>query len=178
MGSLTRGPGPRSCPYCGRRIGPKFALGLSRRRGSPARKRFALPHLPHLGSAVSQFGEDIRYLAGIVGWPAAIWKVTRTAALNTLAVLVCVLVLALPQMHLVAKAVAGAILAIQIGRLLLHLRRVHRDASRGRLTDRLASAAQHRTSPKTARSAPPTASPRAFNLGQTPVRDQAVRSDQ
>ena len=177
MGSLAGEPGTGSCPYCGRRIGPRFALGPSYRRGSRARSPFAVRHLPDLGSTISQLGEDIRYLAGIVGWPAAIWKVTRTAALNTLTVLVCVVVVALPQTHLVAKAVTGAILAVQAGRLLFFLWQVRRDATQSRLTHRLASGVRNGIPARTGRPGPPTAPPRAFNLGQAPVGGQAGQSD-
>jgi hypothetical protein len=177
VGSLTREPGPRSCPTCGRRIGRRFTLGRFGRRSSPARRLFALRHLPHLGPTVGQFGEDIRYLAGIVGWPAAIWKVTRAAALNTLVVLVCLLVLALPQTHLVAKAIVGPILAIQVGRLLFFLRQVRRDANRSRLNERLGLATQRRGPPKAPRSRPPVGLPRAVNLAQIPVGEQPARSD-
>jgi len=177
VGSHAGQPGPGSCPYCGRRIGPRFMLGVSYRRSSPAWDPGAVRHVPHLGSTVGQLGEDIRYLAGMVGWPAAIWKVTRTAALNGLVVLGCVLVVTLPQTHLVAKAVAGAILATQAGRLLFSLRQARRDANQSRLAYRLASAARAGIPARTVRPGPPTASPRVVNLGQTPVGGRAAQSD-
>jgi len=154
VGSLTGEPEPRSCPYCGRRIGPRFALGPACRRSWSAWNGFAVRHLPHLRSTVSQFTEDIRYLAGTVGWAAAIWRVTRTAVLNILLVLVCVLVVAFPGIHLVAKAVTGAILAIEVGRLLFFLRQVRRDATRSRPPHPLVSAAQDGVSPETAAPSP------------------------
>jgi len=170
VGSLAGQPRPGACPYCGRRIGPRFTLGLSSRRSSPARNTWAVHHVPHLGSTVGQLGEDIRYLAGIVGWPAAIWKVTRTAALHALVALGCVLVVALPQTHLVAKAVAGAILATQAGRLLFSLRQARRDATQSRPAQRLASAARHDI-PRPGR--PPRALDRILRGGQTEAdRDQ------
>jgi hypothetical protein len=150
VGSLAGEPGPRSCPYCGRRIGPRFALGPACRRSWSAWNGFAVRHLPHLRSTVNPFREDIRYLAGMVGWAAAIWRVTRTAVLNILLVLVCVLVVAFPETHLVAKAVTGAILAIEMGRLLFFLRQVRRDATRSRPPHPLVSAAQDGVSPETA----------------------------
>jgi hypothetical protein len=177
VGSLAGEPGSRSCPYCGRRIGPRFALGPFYRRGLSVRKLSAIRHLPHLPSAADQLREDVRYLAGIVGWPAAVWRVTRVAVLNILVVLVCVLVVALPGTHLVAKAITGAILAIQVGRLLLLLRQVRRDATRSRPPHRPASAAPDGVSQETARPGPLAVSPRAINLGQTSVRGQAVQSD-
>jgi hypothetical protein len=177
VGSLARQPGTGSCPYCGRRIGPRFTLGLFSRGSSRARSPFATRHLPHLSSAVGRLGEDIRYLAGIVGWPAAIWKVTRTAALNTLIVLVCVVVVALPQTHLVARAVTGAILAAQVGWLLFLLWQVRRDATQSRLTHRLASGVRNGIPARTDRPGPLTASPRAVNLGQALVGGQAGQLD-
>ncbi len=50
--------------------------------------------------------------------------------LNIAVVLVCLFVVAFPATHLIAKTVTGAILAIQVGRLLLFLRQVRRRAAR------------------------------------------------
>jgi hypothetical protein len=130
VGSLTGKPGPRPCPYCGRRIEPRFALGPSYGRNSSPRHGSAVRHPPRLRLAVDRVGEDIRYLAGTVGWTAAIWKVTRTPILNIAVVLVCLLVVAFPDTHLVAKAVTAAVLAIQVGRLLFFFRQVRRHAAR------------------------------------------------
>lgn len=128
MGSLTGEPGPRLCPYCGRKIEPRIALGPSYGRSSLARPGVAVRHPPRLRLAVDRFGEDIRYLAGTVGWAAAIWRVTRTPVLNIAVILVCLLVIALPDTHLVAKAVTGTVLAIQVGRLLFFFWQVRRHA--------------------------------------------------
>lgn len=177
MGSLAGEPERASCPYCGRTMRPRFTLGLYHRRRSPASSRFAARHLPHLSATVTQLREDTRYLAGIVGWPAAIWRVTRGAVLNTLVSIACVVIVALPQAHLAARAVAGAILAVQAGRLLLLLRRARRDAERNRLADRLALAARNGYSAQGARPRPPPAPPRAINLGQSAAGRQAARSD-
>lgn len=186
MGSLAADPRPGSCPYCGRKIGARFARSLPHRGSSPVRKLFTLRHPPEPGSrpdpppgsTLGQFGEDIRYLAGIVGWPAAIWKVTRTAVLNTLVVLTCLLVLALPPFPPATKAVVGVILAIQLGRFLIFLRQARRDTSRNRLAHRLASATQHGSPPEVVLSRPPTGPPRAINLVQTSAGEQPARPDQ
>lgn len=130
MGSLTGEPGPRPCPYCGRRIEPGLALGPSYGRGSPARHSSVAWHPPGLRSIADRVGEDIRYLAGTVGWAAAIWKVTRTPVLNVLIVLFCLILVALPATHLAVRLIAAAVLVIQLGRSLLFLWQVRRHAAR------------------------------------------------
>lgn len=177
MGSLAGEPGPESCPYCGRRMGPRFTRGLPSRRPSPDGNHDAVRGLPRLGPALTQLREDIRYLAGIVGWPAAIWRVTRQPALNVLAALAGVVVVALPPVHPTARAAAGAILAIQLGRLLLLLRQVRREAAQSRLAQRLAPAARNGLPARAARPAPPAAVPRVVNLGPAPRGRHGVRSD-
>lgn len=177
MGSLAGEPKRASCPYCGRTMRPGFASGLYRHRSSPASSRFAVRYLPPLSSAVTRLREDTCYLAGTIGWPAAIWRVTGKAALNTLVALVCIVVVTLPQTHLAVRAVAGAILAVQVGRLLLLLRQARRDAERNRLAHRLVPAAETGYPAKTARLKPPAAFSRAVDLGQSRAERQAVQPD-